>query len=66
MDGFPLPGVFYALRAPICVSATAEEQKMGKTVFRPRLKSRKWEKQCFGHGRRVKIGKNYISAVAER
>ena len=70
---------FYALRIPICVSghldewksdekcvsAVADERKMGKTVFRPWPKSENREKLHFGRGRRVKNSKNCVSAVAE-
>ena len=37
-----------------------------KIAFRPWPKSGKWEKLHFGRGRRVKIGKNCVSAMAER
>ena len=56
---------FYALRAPICVSAVAEEQKMGKTVFRPWPKSENREKLHFGRGRKMKNKKSCVSAMAE-
>ena len=38
---------------------------MGKIAFRPWPKNRKWEKLCFGHGRRTENGKNRPSSADE-
>ena len=65
MDGFPLPGVFYALRAPICVSATSTSGNQMKNVFRPWPKDEKQEKLRFGHGRRTGNAKNRPSSADE-
>ena len=48
-----------------CASNPLEKQKCPIFAFRPRPKSRKPEKQAFGHGRRTKYRKNRLSATAD-
>lgn len=47
------------------LSEASDEQKTEKIDFRPRPKSKKRQKQRFGHGRKTKNGENCISAMAE-
>ncbi|OFO78364.1 hypothetical protein HMPREF2983_11990 [Prevotella sp. HMSC077E09] len=47
----PFVGVRRTKSAENRLSAMAEEQKTAKKAFRPRPKSRKQQKQHFGHGR---------------
>ena len=42
-----------------------ESEKTLKIGFRPWPKSRKQQKERFGHGRKMKNGENCISATAE-
>ena len=48
------------------LSEASDEQKTEKTDFRPCPKSKKRQKQQFGHGRKLKNEKNYVSATAEK
>ncbi|WP_314809830.1 hypothetical protein [Segatella oris] len=48
------------------LSEASDEQKTEKIDFRPCPKSKKRQKQRFGHGRKLKNGENYVSATAEK